>query len=430
MKLYSNKKYNTIAMYVLLVVAISILLVICLFKFDGLLKILSFLASAAMPMIVGFVLAYALNPLMLYIEKYLKKIFCKKKNRAKLVRVISLVLTFVLFLSVVFGLIAVVAPEVVRSLANIIDSIPGALTRLQKWATNILEDYPKVLDVVKREINDISKYIDSFSDDIQPLLMNILDGVWVGVTGAFSYIKNFFLGLIVAIYLLLSKEKMQAQLKKSLMAIMPRQKCEKLFRISNDSNKIFSGFITGKVIDSIIIGLLCFIGVTIMNMPYKVMISVVIGVTNVIPFFGPFIGAIPCAFLVMLSEPKKVILFVIFIFLLQQLDGNIIGPTILGDSTGLPAFWVLFSILLGGGLFGFIGMLLGVPTFAVIYNLFKNYINGKLKSKNMSTVTDDYRGDVMHMYERPPRPSEYLSEEDMEIMQQTLKNSPIEEILE
>lgn len=430
MKLYSNKKYNTIAMYVLLVVAISILLVICLFKFDGLLKILNFLISAAMPMIVGFVLAYALNPLMLYIEKYLKKILCKKKNRAKLVRVVSLVLTFVLFLSVVFGLIAVVAPEVVRSLANIIDSIPGALTRLQKWATNILEDYPKVLDVVKREINDISKYIDSFSDDIQPFLMNILDGVWVGVTGAFSYIKNFFLGLIVAIYLLLSKEKMQAQLKKSLMAVMSRPKCEKLFRISNDSNKIFSGFITGKIIDSIIIGLLCFIGVTIMNMPYKVMISVVIGVTNIIPFFGPFIGAIPCAFLVMLSEPKKVILFVIFIFLLQQLDGNVIGPTILGDSTGLPAFWVLFSILLGGGLFGFIGMLLGVPTFAVIYNLFKNYINGKLKSKNMSTITDDYRGDVMHMYERPPRPSEYLSEEDIEIMQQTLTNSPIEEIVE
>lgn len=430
MKLYSNKKYNTIAMYVLLVVAISILLVICLFKFDGLLKILNFLISAAMPMIVGFVLAYALNPLMLYIEKYLKKILCKKKNRAKLVRVISLVLTFVLFLSVVFGLISVVAPEVVRSLANIIDSIPGALTRLQKWATNILEDYPKVLDVVKREINDVSKYIDSFSDDIQPFLMNILDGVWVGVTGAFSYIKNFFLGLIVAIYLLLSKEKMQAQLKKSLMAVMSRPKCEKLFRISNDSNKIFSGFITGKIIDSIIIGLLCFIGVTIMNMPYKVMISVVIGVTNIIPFFGPFIGAIPCAFLVMLSEPKKVILFVIFIFLLQQLDGNVIGPTILGDSTGLPAFWVLFSILLGGGLFGFIGMLLGVPTFAVIYNLFKNYINGKLKSKNMSTITDDYRGDVMHMYERPPRPSEYLSEEDIEIMQQTLTNSPIEEIVE
>lgn len=417
-------------MYVLLVVAISILLVICLFKFDGLLEILSFLISASMPMIVGFVLAYALNPLMIYIEKYLKKLFCKKKDRSKLVRIISLVLTFVLFLSVVFGLIAVVAPEVVRSLANIIDSIPDALTRLQKWATNILEDYPKVLEVVKREINDVSKYIDSFSDDIQPFLMNILDGVWVGVTGAFSYIKNFFLGLIVAIYLLLSKEKMQAQLKKSLMAIMSRPKCEKLFKISNDSNRIFSGFITGKIIDSIIIGLLCFIGVTIMNMPYKVMISVVIGVTNIIPFFGPFIGAVPCAFLVMLSEPKKVILFVIFIFLLQQLDGNVIGPTILGDSTGLPAFWVLFSILVGGGLFGFIGMLLGVPTFAVIYNLFKNYINAKLKAKNMSTITDDYRGDVMHMYERPPRPSEYLSEEDIEIMQQTLTNSPIEEIVD
>lgn len=428
MKIYSNKKYNTIAMYVLLVVAISVLLVICLFKFDGLLKILSFLMSAAMPMIVGFVLAYALNPLMLYIEKYLKKLLCKKKNRAKLVRVISLILTFVLFLSVVFGLIAVVAPEVVRSLANIIDSIPSALTRLQKWATNILEDYPKVLEVVKREINDVSKYIDSFSDDIQPLLMNILDGVWVGVTGAFSYLKNFFLGLIVAVYLLLNKEKMQAQLKKSLMAIMPRTKCEKLFKISGDSNKIFSGFITGKVIDSIIIGLLCFIGVTVMDMPYKVIISVVVGVTNVIPFFGPFIGAIPSAFLVMLSEPKKVIWFIIFIFLLQQLDGNVIGPTILGDSTGLPAFWVLFSILLGSGLFGFIGMLLGVPTFAVIYNLFKNYVNNKLRGKNMSTITDDYRGDVMHMYARPPRPNEYLSEEDFEIMNLKLKNSPVEEI--
>lgn len=429
MKLFSNKKYNTIAMYVLLIVAVSVVIILCLFRFDGLMRFFSRITSACMPIIVGFIIAYALNPLMCFIEKYLKRWLCKKKMRAKLCRVISIILTMVIFLAAVLGLIAVIAPEIARSLTNIIDNIPGALTKVQNWATNVLEGYPDILNAVKSEIEDFTDYFDSFKDEIQPLLKDILDGVLIGVKGTFSYLYNFLIGLIVCVYLLLGKEKMLAQMKKIFMANMKRSSCERLFDISRSSNRIFSGFITGKVIDSLIIGILCFIGVTILDMPYKLIISVVVGVTNIIPFFGPFIGAIPSAFLVLIAEPKKVIWFILFIFLLQQLDGNVIGPRILGDSTGLPAFWVLFSIVVAGELFGFMGMLLGVPTFAVFYNLFKNHINNKLKLKRLSTVTDDYAtGNVMQMYKRPPHPSDYLTEEEISIMKNPQREEKVEEV--
>lgn len=418
MKLYTNKKYNTIALYVLSVITISLLLIICIFKFSELLGLLKTIASAAMPVIVGFVMAYALFPLMNSIEKLLKKFLCKKKNRKKLCRVFSIALVMLIFLAILVGIIAILAPEIAKSLSNIINSTPNALSNLQKWATNVLADYPGVLEVVKRELNDISKYFTSFSEQIQPILMNLLDGVWVGVTGAFSYIKNFLLGLIVSVYLLYGKETMLGQIKKVFIANMKKSKCDRFFQVCRDSNRVFSGFITGKVIDSIIIGLLCFIGVTILGMPYNVIIAVVVGITNIIPFFGPFIGAIPSALLILISDPKKVIIFLIFILCLQQLDGNIIGPRILGDSTGLPPFWVLFSILVGGGLFGFIGMLLSVPTFAVIYNLFKTNVNTKLKLKRMSIATEDYMGEVVPMYVRPPRPTDYLTKEELEIMKQ------------
>lgn len=198
--------------------------------------------------------------------------------------------------------------------------------------------------------------------------------------------------------MLFGKETFAAQIKKMLYAGMQVERANMVLHITRKSNEIFGGFIIGKIIDSAIIGVLCFIGITILDMPYILLVSVIVGVTNVIPFFGPYIGAIPSTILIALADPLKGLYFLIFIIALQQLDGNVIGPKILGNSTGLSAFWVVFSILLGGGLFGFIGMIIGVPTFAVIYYIVKMVVEEKLKKKKLPPDTEHY-GDVEYLEE-------------------------------
>lgn len=203
-------------------------------------------------------------------------------------------------------------------------------------------------------------------------------------------VTNILIGIIVSLYVLFSKEKFSAQAKKAVYALMSPAHANMAPHIVGKSNQIFSGFIIGKVIDSLIIGILCYIGTAMLKMPYAPAVSVIVGVTNVIPFFGPYIGAIPSIILIALVNPMKGVYFLVFILLLQQLDGNVIGPKILGDSTGLSAFWVVFAILLGGGLFGFIGMIMGVPTFAVIYYIIQMLINSKLEKKNLPTESEKY----------------------------------------
>ena len=207
----------------------------------------------------------------------------------------------------------------------------------------------------------------------------------VGISWVFSLVSNIVISLIVSVYLLVSKKRFLGQLKKLLYVFLKPDTANAALSIFRQINKIFGGFISGKIIDSLIIGVLCFIGVSILKMPYPLLISVIVGVTNVIPFFGPYIGAIPSAFLVLLIDPGKCLIFLIFILALQQLDGNVIGPAILGDSTGVSPFWIIVSILVGGGLFGFIGMLLGVPTFAVIYYLVKTFSEYYLRKKDLPT---------------------------------------------
>ena len=205
-------------------------------------------------------------------------------------------------------------------------------------------------------------------------------------------LKDALIGIIVMVYLLNIKQTFEAQGKKIIYGVFPLAIANKVIGEIRFIHHVFGGFIIGKIVDSINIGIHCFIGVSLMNMPYPLLISVIVGVTNVIPFFGPFIGAIPTGFLVLLVDPIKCIYFLLFILLLQQFDGNILGPKILGDSTGLQSFWVLFSILLFGGLFGFVGMIIGVPTFAVFYRMVKEGVESSLKKKDLSSYTDDYRG--------------------------------------
>ena len=217
-------------------------------------------------------------------------------------------------------------------------------------------------------------------------------------------------GIILSVYLLASKELFYAHAKKLGYALFPKRVMDKLLEITHTSNNIFTGFIVGKIVDSTIIGVLCFIVMALFNWPYAMLISVIVGVTNVIPYFGPFIGAIPSILLLLIIDPRTAVMFGIFILILQQLDGNIIGPKILGDSTGLSAFWVVFSITLFSAIMGPIGMLIGVPTFAVIYSLIRDFAEWRLKTKNMATATDDYASPehaIIHKDASPPHPGDH-----------------------
>lgn len=398
MKLYTNRKYSTVAFYAAIVIALNVLLVIALFNISSIMDIVSNVLSVLNPVIWGLVIAFLMNPIMIRIEKLCRRIFSKSKKEGsgKLLRAISVTLSSIVFLGIVVGLVAVVVPELINSVIDIFNNASTIVGNVQGWINKMFRNYPAIESAATDLLKDFNTNVGTIIEKIQPMLENILSGAWSVV----SFVKNFLLGFIVSVYMLCSKEKLMAQIKKIIIATTSKKSCSRIMRVCTEANKIFSGFISGKIIDSIIIGMICFIGLTIANTPYNIMISVLVGVTNIIPFFGPFIGAIPSAILILLIDPKKVVFFLIFILLLQQFDGNVLGPKILGDSTGLPGFWVLISLFVFGGLFGFMGMVLAVPASALVYNFIKEFTVSKLKKKHLPVDTNYYMKDVGHLYKR------------------------------
>lgn len=401
MKLYTNRRYATIAFYAAVVIAINVLLVLALFNLPDILEIAGNIITVLNPVIWGLVIAFLINPIMVKIEKASGRIFSKsdKPQKGKLMRACSVTISSIIFLGIVFGLISVVVPELINSVIDIFNNAANIVANVQSWINKVFRNYPEIEKQATRLLSDFSTNFGAVIEKIQPMLENILSGAW----GVVTLVKNFLLGFIVSVYMLCSKEKLLAQIKKMIISITRKRTCERIMNVCSEANKIFSGFISGKIVDSIIIGMLCFIGMTIMEMPYNIMISVLIGVTNIIPFFGPFIGAIPSAILILLIEPKKVLFFLIFIFILQQFDGNILGPKILGDSTGLPGFWVLISLLVFGGMFGFMGMVLAVPAFALIYSFTRSFVESRLHKKKLPVSTSYYMNDVAHLYRKADR---------------------------
>jgi len=422
MKLYTNRKYSTVAFYAAIVIALNVLLIIALFNIRSIMKVVSDILTVLNPVIWGLVIAFLMNPIMVRIEKLCRRIFSKTKKggSGKLLRALSVTLSSIVFLGIVIGLVAVVVPELINSVIDIFNNASTIAGNVQNWINKMFRNYPAIESAATELLKDFNTNMGTIIEKIQPMLENILSGAWSIV----SFVKNFLLGFIVSVYMLCSKEKLMAQIKKLIIAVTSKKSCGKIMRVCTEANKVFSGFISGKIIDSIIIGMICFIGLTIAETPYNIMISVLVGVTNIIPFFGPFIGAIPSAILILLIDPKKVVFFLIFILLLQQFDGNILGPKILGDSTGLPGFWVLISLLVFGGLFGFVGMVLAVPAFALIYNFTKEFTVSKLKKKHLPVDTNYYMKDVGHLYKRPLQKAPLTPEqlEQMEIPPAELVN--------
>ncbi|MEG0570502.1 MAG: AI-2E family transporter [Oscillospiraceae bacterium] len=394
MKFRWDKKYLYTGVTAFVVIVSCIVFLIVLLKWHDFVGTLNMLGAILMPFIIGLAIAYILSPVLNFFDEkcfipLLKKTKLKKVKRVS--RLFSVTCSIFLLIAVIVSLFYMVIPQLIESINGIINEFPNYVTNLKEWMSVILSKNPQIASLIDEQFENISLFVGEWvANNLAPQVNTIISGVTTGVIGIIVAFKNFLIGIIIAIYIMLSKEKFFAQAKRTLYSLFKIETSNSIIRNTRNAHRIFGGFITGKLIDSFIIGIICFIGMTLLRLPYPLLISIIIGITNVVPFFGPFIGAIPSGLLILMIDPLQCLYFALFILVLQQFDGNILGPKILGDSTGLPAFWVMFAILLGSGLFGFAGMVLGVPTFAVIYSLISSFFERRLKNKNLPTLTHEY----------------------------------------
>ena len=382
------------------IIAAGIAFYFLFYRLGSIFKGLGKALSALKPVLYGLGIGYLLTPFVNFYDKYIIK-FLKKhfnfKRPNTVARIISIVVALLILVGVVLLVFNLLIPQLVANIQNAVYTVPP---QIRRWANNLAEaagdsKYKALLsDLMKQGSTTLRDWL---TNTLLPKTNHLMEQATASVI---TVVKEFFfilIGMIVSIYLLYNKEVYAAQAKKATYALFSPSRATTYVHIGRKANDVFSGFILGKVVDSMIIGVLCFIGLSLISIWYPIpfipMISVIIGVTNIIPFFGPYLGAIPCTLLIALSSPPKALVFVIFILILQQIDGNIIGPKILGNTTGLSSFWVIFAILLFGGLFGPIGMILGVPTFAVFYYLVDMTINQKLEAKHLPTSSVYYDPD-------------------------------------
>ncbi len=376
-------------------IAAGVGILLAYFAMQNFEKVVSLWGSAMdilRPFIFGVIFTYLLNSPLMFFERKLS-FLDKVKPRRVLKRVLAIVITWIVTIAVLSAFFYIIMPDVIESVETLINNIPYYLRSLQTLVRNVAETYnieaPFIDTFLEFKITPeiATNILRDYGEDLLPQIANIAN-ISVQIGGA---IFDIVIAIILSIYIMFSKETLIAQLKKALYAVLKKETASKLIRIARESNRIFSGFINGKLLDSLIIGILCFFGMSLIGFDFTLLISFIVGCTNVIPFFGPFFGAIPSVLILLMVDPWQAFWFTIFVLVLQQLDGNVIGPKILGDSTGLPALWVMFAILVGGGMFGVIGMFIGVPAFAVIYQFTKEYLENRLKNKNLPQQTENYK---------------------------------------
>ncbi|MGI6070601.1 MAG: AI-2E family transporter [Blautia sp.] len=398
MKFRWDNKYLYWGVTAFCVVAASLLFCFGIFRMGTLIQGIKAVLRILMPIIYGAILAYLLNPVVNFLEKKVifrlleKKGIQISKKLAKFIRYTVVLLSLALFAFLIYALVMMILPELIRSIISIINSFPGYVNSIQEWISKLMENNDELNATMMAMFQRYSAKAETFlTQDILPQLQQTLRHVSAGVFDAINFLKNVLIGAIVSIYILADKEGFVGRSKMILYSLFSTKRANAIIHNMRFTHRTFGGFINGKILDSIIIGILCYIGTSILDMPYDILVSVIVGVTNVIPFFGPYLGAIPCAILILLVDPLKCLYFVIFILILQQFDGNILGPKILGESTGLSSFMVILAILVGGGFFGIFGMLVGVPVCAVIYALIWNTVEKSLKRKKLPSDLDAFR---------------------------------------
>ena len=399
MKFEFNRKYTTIAVYVLAVLAAAMLLFVALQNIGPFLERVVETIGFVQPFVYGLVFAFLLNPLLRFFEDRLLPQISSRSLKPSHSRAIAILMTYLVAFTMFALFIALVVPQIITSVIGLLENISvyvDMLEDLYDQAMSYIRSIEQGSAVealfgtfLARLVDSLDSMLDGAGDTVTALVGHLLSATQYITTAVF----NMLIGVIASIYLLASREKLLAQLNKITRALCPERTYRLVCDIAQDSNRILSGFVVGRIIDALLVGILCFIGMSILRLPYPVFISVIVGVTNVIPFFGPFLGAIPSFIIIYVESPVQALWFAIFILLLQQFDGNYMGPKIVGDSIGLPAVWVLFSILLFGGLWGWVGMFVGVPIFAIICSLVKRVVNFLLERKGASTKTADYDSD-------------------------------------
>lgn len=379
-----NEKHNTLNQ--ILVVAFGISFAALIFYFRHVWSFLQTLLSLSMPFLMGFALAFLLGPVLHTIEAFFGKFIFRKKKRPRLTRAIATTGALLFLLVLVYVFLKILMPQIISSVQSIIGYISYFLQNNKAWLNSILIRF----DFLNVDGEELVVAWENILAKLSGNITMLLDNVFAISMGIVNSVFDLFVAFITAFYILLDKERIAAQIKKIGYSIMKRESIEELIYWTRQANRIFAGFISGKIIDSAIIGVICYFGMLIFKIEYPVLISLVIGVTNIIPFFGPFIGWAPCALILLLVNPMSALWFSVFIIVLQQLDGNVIGPHILGDSVGVSALSIMIAIVIGGGLFGFAGMLLGVPVYALGYAFFRALIYKKLKKKHLPIDTDAY----------------------------------------
>ena len=385
------------------VIAIAITIYFTFNRFHFISATFNKIISILLPILYGFIMTFLFSPVYNKVYKLLStsltKVSGSDKFNNSLSKVIATIVCVLFILSIITALIWMLIPQLFKSVEDMIAAYPRNSQKFYNILDKLLTDNSDIASIVLNYYNEWSKNIEEFIKRV--LLPNLSDYIKVFSSGIYSFIRevfNFLVGIMVMVYLLNIKTTLIAQLKKILYAFFPIEFVNGLIEETIYVKTSFSQFIVGKIIDSVIIGILNYIAMLVLSMPYALVISVIVGITNVIPFFGPFLGAIPSAFILLLVSPVQCLKFLVWILILQQLDGNVIGPRVLGQTTGLPSFWILFSILLFGGLFGVVGMIIAVPTWAVIYRWVSRYTNIYLEKKKLSIKTDDYV-DLKHIDE-------------------------------
>lgn len=389
------KQYVVIALVVFVTFCCCILFFFMIYRYNGFTDFWKKLLGILQPIIIGLVLAYLLNPVMKFFERYLLKFLeprMKSGRKAKKTARGLAIGGALLFLVGIFVLlIAAIVPSVMRSIQEMVVTLPEEVTNLIGWVSNYTKGDTEAARMVKQLIEKVSAAMQTFlEEDILSQAQTYLSSITSGVIYGVKFVINILVGLIVSVYVMASQETFAGQGKKIVYGLFKPVRANVIVETVRKSNEIFGGFISGKLLDSAIIGVIAYVVLAIMKMPDTMLVAVIIGVTNIIPFFGPFIGAIPSFFIIVLQNPIQGLYFLIFVVILQQVDGNIIGPKILGESTGLSSFWVVFAILVFGGLWGFPGMLLGVPVMAVIYYILERTIEYFLRKRGLAADTESY----------------------------------------
>lgn len=394
-----KRKYIYISLAVFTAISMSLVLFFILFRLQGIGDALNTLSDILAPFVYGGVVAYLLRPLCNTYESFFTDVFPKPAKR--FANSVAVILSLVTGILVVYTLIIMIAPQLYQSVLSLWNSLPEKINQFVAWATGIFGEDEELLQLFNTSSQALMTELETWAETtLVPYITNIVSGVGSSVLKVLNFLYDLLIGLIVAVYLLGSRKKFARQ---SVLLVHSALK-PKWANIFLDEikfiDRMFGGFIDGKILDSAIIGVLCYIGCLIFKFPNPLLIAAIVGITNVIPFFGPFIGAVPSTFLILIEDPIKALWFVLFVLVLQQLDGNIIGPAILGDRTGLSSFWVLFTIILFGGLWGIVGMIIAVPLFAVIYDTIKRLVRRGLFRKDQIELWEQYKADYP---DEPPK---------------------------